>query len=262
MAGVNRLKSEIAALQRELSKMTVGSSANNTTTNNNQAPAANRRTRARRARRAANAISAPRGRGRGGRGGGPGRAVVAPRIQNTRMRDAPALADGTIRIRRREYAFDVTGTPQGQSAPDYYRALNPEQWPWLKGLSKSFDRWICHSIRLEYKPAVGTNTAGRVAFGIDWDSNKETQPNWKNYVMTLTPLIETPVWQGTAFNLPPSRLMSRRSYALRKKSTDSTPDDFDLNPGWLCWWASGKTTDVYGDLWICYDVTLFGTGPN
>lgn len=243
-----QLKNQIAALQRKLAKLEVsrnGASANSPTANNNNAgPSASRRRRARRARGAMvsnrGITSTPN--------------VVAPRVQAPNMRSA--AQQGSIRIRRNEFLVEIkTGNGGGALA------INIASFTWASKIAAAFDRATYHKVVFRYKAAVGTNVNGMISFSFDWDSNQAATVN-RNIVLAATPVNDHPVWQSSTMALPPSRLMTRKEYNMfAPKSAVGT--DYDNCPGYLLYATTatkGTATDdfVVGELWIDYDISLFG----
>lgn len=136
----------------------------------------------------------------------------------------------------------------------------PTRFSWLSGLAKSFDRYRFISCAVEYKAAVGTVESGLVTFGPDWDASAKDVTYKRNMVMALTPICEGPVWQSSRLALPPSRLQTRREYRLMASSDSRTEDQaFDVMPCTIAYSCSGSKAITYGELWVEYDVELFGT---
>lgn len=158
---------------------------------------------------------------------------------------------GGIRIKRTEFFKDV----KGKSTMDWTDLgdMVVANFPWLKNLARAFDRITWHSAVLHYKPAVGTMKDGMVVYGVDWDSNGTATVE---FIRALTPLVQGPVWQATNLALPKSRLMTRREY---RTNQSPNPDPYDSAPGIVGMLCTGKENIVYGQIWVSYDVTLFGT---
>lgn len=123
---------------------------------------------------------------------------------------------------------------------------------WLHKLSAAFDRIEWLSATLHYKPFVGTNSTGSIAFGVDWNSDVGTLSREK--ILAATPVYESPVWQGGNMALPAKMLMTRKFYFLQSSVAA------DKMPGILMWNLAGATTSSsYGELWVTYKVRLSGT---
>lgn len=122
---------------------------------------------------------------------------------------------------------------------------------WLHKLRSAFDRIEWLSAKLHWKPFVGTQTSGSVAFGVDWNSVAATVTRAK--VQACTPVYESPVWQAGNLNLPARYLMSRKVYHF-----DAT-DEADRQPGKLIWAVAGASAATVGEIWCTYKVRLSGT---
>lgn len=235
-----QLRNELAALERKMAALRV----------NDTAPAGRTaRNRRRRQRR--------RERMRGNNGG-----VVAPAQQNPasgrsqggrrrqRRRGLGVNPEGNVRVHRTELLVEVKG---GNAKGTYDLSL--DKFSWLAQLSKAFDRCVWHSADLIWKPAVGTTTDGLIAYGVDWSG--KVKANWgRKDVLSLTPIADHPVWQSTEtcpLILPSVKLMSRKEYILSSDALE------DKAPGVLVYACTGSDNKTYGELWIRYDISLFGT---
>lgn len=180
--------------------------------------------------------------------------MAQPPIRPIRGRMARDLdtVQGGIRISRCEYLMDVKGSASGDTTNVV--PLAPVSFSWLSTLAKSFDRITWHAATLHYRPAVGTTKDGIVVIGPDWDTEGSTT---KDYVMSATPIVQGPVWQGLNLVLPSARLMTRKEYMTSKPTGVNT--DFDVAPCDVMWFCSGVDAHVYGQIWVTYDVTFFGT---
>lgn len=225
------LRSQIANLQRKLSRMQVQ------TNNNSGTPQSNPRRRRPRRRRP-----------RAGAGG-----YVAPRVSNPNPRaGAPSKGispQGSMRIARRE----LLGAVDQKYAASI--EMVADSFPWLKKLSASFERIAWRKLVVLWKPAVGTTTNGRIMIGADWDAHHANTT--ATSVAALTPIMDVPVWQQGTLVLPPNRLMTRKEYMI--SDAGKTVDLIDRCPVALAIYVGGTGTDVIGHVWIDYEVDLFGT---
>lgn len=174
---------------------------------------------------------------------------------------------GEVTTTRSELLTDLavsTGTSVSGSV-----ILSPANFPWFKNIAKAFERVRWNSCVLEYRPAVGANTDGVVALGLDWGAQSATVDEasglWKlvrsvdkNDVLACVPSVDTPVWNRVpSLIVPANRLQSRAWYDLPKDvKTDSV---FDAAPGSVLYHVSGSAAKTYGELWVKYSVTLSGT---
>lgn len=238
-----KLKSQIAALQRQLAKSTLN--AGNTSVSAASAARAGSKSAKRKARR---------------RAGNSGAAVsyVAPvvRVSNPKVVRNPRgiPADGTIRVKRKEFLASIEN---GFG----YKLIHPSKFAWLKGLATLYDRYVLHSVQVFWKPAVGTNTTGMMMMGIDWDGKSDltTDEKAKLAVMSAQPCFEVPVWQMGSMSLPKNKLMSRKSYL-----TETPKEPFEIGdienycPGCIMYCCTIPKGTAAGHLWVEIDISFSG----
>lgn len=165
---------------------------------------------------------------------------------------------GSIRIKKKEFIAVYKSDSYG------YIKINPNYFPWLKNIAKSFDRFTVHDIVVYWKPLVGTNVAGGVYLGVDWDGTNVdmvSSEKAQKAVVSCQPVREAPVWQNVTMSLPRSKLMTRKEYRI-KIENDTGAVDFDCLPGYILYYVSGPSgnkSEERGNIWIEYDLTLFGT---
>lgn len=238
----SKLKSEIAGLQRKLSKLDVAANNASASASTSRGTARKRRNRGRDARVAGVNPNTP------AVGAAPAQKSAVSRASRPRGINA----DGSIRVSRREYLSEVF-----MQTDPYAVELVCSSFPWLNGLSKSFDRVKWHRASIIWRPCVAATTNGSIVIGIDWDSNQGTNKADYGWISCLTPCMESPLWQPAVMNLPTAKLQSRKEYAIR--AYDKAPDIFDRAPGVLIAMATGSTKSVAGHIWVEYDITLSGT---
>lgn len=170
---------------------------------------------------------------------------------------AGGIADGEIRISRKELLTTVT-LPRSKPDVNGYVKLEPGAFSFLKGVSKSFERYKYQKLRVYWKPAVGTVYGGMVAMGIDFDSSR-TAGVGRSQVVAYTPSMTCACWADTESKpliIPPPRLQTRNWYL-----TSAT--GFDASPGTLMWAANGESSatadKVLGEIWVEYSITFQGT---
>lgn len=159
--------------------------------------------------------------------------------------------DGEILVSRTELLCLIEHKGSVTSGKE---SLTPDSntMPWLAKLVVAFDRIEWLSASLCWKPFVGTQTSGSIAFGVDWNSAVSDSIT-RGKVQSCTPVYETPVWQSGNLTLPRKMLMSRKFYSL------GTGEPTDKQPGVLVWALAGTTASQLGEIWITYKVRLSGT---
>lgn len=235
------LKNQIANLQRKLSKVSVNGANRSAPNNNNNGGSSSSKRRQRRS------VAGFRS---GAGGPSPTLAVVAPKVQNTNPSGRGFPPSGTIRVNRRELLLELKQSTAGSVD------LMCANLPWLSKLSACFDRIRWHRAILVWRPAVGTSTGGQLLMGPDWDSNISKVS--ATQVAALTPIYESPIWQGGQLALPSSRLMTRKEYFIRQDKDKKTQVS-ECSPCGILYSVTGTADQPAGHLWLDYDVTLFGT---
>lgn len=179
------------------------------------------------------------------------------RRRNRNLNGMPrSLTQGEVTVTRRELLqiSKRTGT---------VLAIAPHNFTWLKNISKVFGmiHWV--SLSFEYRPMVGTTSAGAAAMGVDWGSNEVKSQKWQNYldaedvdrgkILALTPSYDGPVWQPCrSMPVPASLLHARMWFDIQ------AIDSFNTAPGYLVFLS---TVDNAGEIWVYYTVQLAGTQP-
>lgn len=183
-----------------------------------------------------------RGRRRGGRGPG------------------PAIGNGgQISITRcellRTVSTTVNKTESVFAVPLYPSA---DQMGFLFRLASCYCRLRWVSMKIEWRPSVGTTTNGIITYGVRFaEADLTTAPKSRLDVASLFPVNDHPVWQTAApLVLSQELLMSRKWYSLL------TTDGVDLAPGGLQVGLSHDSTAAAqsrGEFWVTYTCVLDGT---
>lgn len=192
-------------------------------------------------------VVAGRGRRRGRRnrgGGGPG-----PSIGN----------GGQITITRCELLRTVS-TTANKTESLFAIPLYPstDQMSFLFRLASCYCRLQWASMRIDWRPSVGTTTNGIITYGVRFaEADLTTAPTSRLDVASLFPVNDHPVWQtGNPLVLSKELLMSRKWYSLLTK------DGVDLAPGGLQVGLSHDSTAAAqsrGEFWVTYTCILDGT---
>lgn len=169
-------------------------------------------------------------------------------------RGCSTTMEGEIILRRRELLLTAKSKAELVGAA----LIDPNSFSYLKGLAKSFNRFVFRRFNVYWKPAVGTMTDGMVAFGVLWDPVK-TVTATRDLVTSLTPVKDMPVWQGNELAplvCSPPMLAQVKSYAIGQAASGDM-----AAPGQLLYAvsASATTEKFWGELWVEYEVVLAGT---
>lgn len=195
----------------------------------------------------------------------PAPAAPARRRRTNRRRKRQAVpsvarivpaASGEVTIGKLELCASIK-VEKNKSAANGSCQLLASTPPFLKTLSKSFERIRWNLCKVHYKPAVAMTQGGLITVGMDWNWSdaKTTRSDLSSYQPTATSVV----WKEFSMVLPPARLQSRLWY-----STGATAlDKVDAGPGIVVWavdTAADASSDlVVGELWLEYRVVLSGT---
>lgn len=162
-----------------------------------------------------------------------------------------ALQAGDIHLRKMELCGNIS-VPASSNNAHGSCSLSAQVPPFLKTISKSFERIKWLSVTITYRSAVSMTQAGLVTVGVDW--NWETPKSTRQDVSAYSPTQTCPVFKELTMVLPPSRLQSRLWYSTKETS------GVDAGPGQIIWAVDATTGPLtLGELWITYDVVLSGT---
>lgn len=181
-----------------------------------------------------------------------------------------SIVSGEVSFQRSEYLTDVTISAAGTANASFL--ITPLNFSWLKNLAQAFERMKWQYCHFEYRPSVGANTDGNVAFGFDWSNDEIATLSSGFYGLTSTTVTKTavlacvpssdgPVWsRPPPLVVPASRLQSRLWYDIPKDAdTLKKSSVFDIAPGSLLYSATGAANKVVGELWVKYHIVMSGT---
>lgn len=166
-------------------------------------------------------------------------------------------SNGEIVVTRTELVGSVIQASSGDGTGSINMFPDASAFAWLHKVRSAFDRIEWMSATLHWKPFVGTNTSGSIAYGVDWNSSVVSLTRAK--VQATTPVYESPVWQSGQLALPARYLMSRKVYLLEAENT------VDKQPGTIIWALAGTGNPpstgriTFGEIWCTYKVRLSGT---
>lgn len=176
-----------------------------------------------------------------------------PRRRRRQAQPAIRMDAGEVMISKMELlgTMTVAASKPGSSGS---ASLQSDDLPFLKALSKSFERIRWLSAKVYYRPAASMTTPGLVSYGVDW--NWATPATTRAQISSYSPNSSNAVWKESSIVLPPARLQSRLWYSTQTKDT------VDSGPGVIAWAvdsAGGTAGLTVGELWVEYRVQLSGT---
>lgn len=120
----------------------------------------------------------------------------------------------------------------------------------LRALAKIYERLQFHSVRIEYRPVVGTTQGGVILMGFDYDNEADSSPTIES-VTAKSPNMQCAIWGSLNMAIPLPRLQPQRWLSLTEVSEAAF--------GALTYYATGPADTTVGYLRIAYDVSLAGT---
>lgn len=117
----------------------------------------------------------------------------------------------------------------------------------LDSLSQVYSRFVLHSVKVEYRPQVGTSKDGLTVVAVDWNPTDTPPDDAKLRVMQ--PQIRGPVWQPGEMTLPAMQLQAKRNLLTGDQV-------FAFQIGGIV-----GTGDM-GEIIVTYDVSMMGPSGN
>jgi len=189
------------------------------------------------------------------------RKISAPAAKSTRIhKKAPEfrqLPNGSIRVRNREYIRDVNGSV---AFSNILWAVNPglfDTFPWLSTLASRFESYKFHSLAFEFEPDRGSNVAGTVMLGMDYDPS-DIAASTKQQLMSYGGSMRTVVWDKVKFvadrkamaKLGPERYVRMHYSAPADALKTSDVGSFQMG-------VMGMVdASIVGELYVSYDIEL------
>lgn len=178
----------------------------------------------------------------------------ASEMKRKRLRKPRNSGSGEIVVRRKELLSDFKTTSEGGDILKKF-PLIPGQMTWLKTLSKAFEKYQWLSMKLMWKPAVGTTVGGLVTLGMRWDETHQNPTN-RTDIVALTPNRTHAVWEdGERLPLvvPTDKLQTRRWYIIGDKDSDGGPGQVEVGV------STSEKGVLLGELWAEYTIRMSGT---
>lgn len=172
---------------------------------------------------------------------------------------AEAINQGIIKISRTEMVAAVKqGT--GDTVSGILK-LEPDEFPFLKGLGKSFEKvkWI--KIHVFWKGAGSGMTTGSLAMGVDWDASDSFTAPTREKILAYTPnkvCLTRNDCEKDPMVIPPARL---RAMGWLTPDGGANSNPATRRPGTLAYTVSSniENTKLVGEFYISYTVHMTGT---
>lgn len=193
-------------------------------------------------------LTLKKGKGKGKKGGGPPK----PGPSN-----APNFSAGSISVFRTEMIKSVKAGDQGDI--NFTFKIEPDQFPFLAGLGKCFEKVRWQKIHVWWKPAASYQNSGMLAIGMDWDAADGMSPPPRVSVLQYTPCISCHIrddCQKSPLVIPPARLRT-----IGWLAPEGGGNPITRRPGTLCISVDSnmKKDELIGEVYIQYRVQMSGT---
>lgn len=169
----------------------------------------------------------------------------------------PPQNQGMIRIRRVEMVEAVKAATDGSASGTI--KLQPSDFPFLKGLGKSFEKVKWTKIHVYWKPAGSLTTTGLLAIGVDWDADDDFKAPSRENILAYTPNISCPVREDCQRS--PLKLPAVRLRQLGWLTPDGGGNPATRRPATLVYSLSSNisSNNLVGEIYIDYAVQMTGT---
>lgn len=161
---------------------------------------------------------------------------------------APTASGRTFRISHTALFGSVAGSTSFSVQIFRVNPGLPDIFPWLSGLSGSFDMYRLIRCQVRYVPVTGTDTEG--AMYVAWDPDPEDPaPTSKSQLMSQSVSFTTPVWKPASLSIPSQGV----KYIRRGEVVNTTRNTYDNGQLQV---AVQGVTGLMGDLYVEYTVEL------
>lgn len=184
---------------------------------------------------------------------------------NQKKRGKPKLGyqtNGDARVIYNEYLGEVSGS---QNFASVQYPVNPGcsvTFPWLYKIARNYEKYRFNSLKFCFETDCSTQTAGTVILSPDYDAT-DPAPLSKVQVMTYQDTVRTQAWTPVCMECSPENLQALPQYNIGGGQVVAGSDIKLSNVAnlWLCTQGMANT-NVVGELWVYYDVTLIAPDAN
>lgn len=201
--------------------------------------------------------------------GGSQQQPKAAKQPKKRSGNASSLSSGNMMgeisfpIRRREYFFAVSVPSSGGEVSGWCDFSlrdgdsSEKGLPVLRKLAGNFQKWKLRAAKIDYVPATSAMANGQVCLGVDHDSATGA-PKTKPGVLSM-PSVSTSVFRAT------SLVIKCDGGAERFTKIENKARDVPFSIRWYAMvdpQGGANKERLLGDVWLTYDLTLYGVDTN
>lgn len=181
----------------------------------------------------------------------------ALRIRNPGPRYAKASTPSGVRIRHREFIWDITATNPFEFDEFDVNPGITATFPWLAAIASRFESYRFHSLKFIYEPAVSTSASGAVMMAIDYDAS-DAGPANKTTLMSYKDAARAAPWDHCEFVASSDDLHKLKTHYVRSGVVPNTDiKTYDVGKLYVATQGQDATwNNLVGELYVEYDVEL------
>jgi hypothetical protein len=169
-----------------------------------------------------------------------GRAIVGNSSGNTIVSHSEYIADVTPTVA----TYEVTSIPINPGISSTFR--------WLSTMAAAYEKYRFRSLVFEYRPSVGTATAGTVILSPDYDPT-DPAPQTKQRAMAAQGTVRSAVWENSRLDIPLDRMSLER---YTRFQGDSSGEDLKLYDLMNLHVATIAAASFMGEIHVTYTIEL------
>jgi hypothetical protein len=169
------------------------------------------------------------------------------------------LPEGAVRVRHREYAFDITGTATFSPRQEAINPGNTRLFPWLGFFALNYDQYYINSLSVHLNTVEAASVKGRLAAAFDYD-NTDDLVSTKAAFLQIRGASEATAWQNVHCKLDvKSAFPTSRKY-IRTVAVPGQDINFYDAAKFVYMTDLCADTTVNAEVWVEYDISFFN--PN
>lgn len=182
--------------------------------------------------------------------------VAFSKQRTTGKPDLKHLPNGDVMIDHVEFIGDVAGSVAFATTTSPVNPGLPSSFPWLSQIAPNYESYLFEQLDFEYQNSVGSNTAGVVMLGVDYDAS-DPPPISKLQFASYQDYNREAPWKPFEQKNRRPNLQKRKSYYVRIGNLSANQDIKLYDTGNLFVGTQGMSgaTNV-GELYVKYRVRL------
>jgi len=164
----------------------------------------------------------------------------------------------SVRVVHRELWEDLVGSSSFAYDSGYLQPGLAANFPWLSSIANNFETYVFEKFEVEYIPSCGTNTAGRVTIGVDYDAD-DPGALTKSELCSYEDTVSGPAWSNIKFTSTPGNLRRGDPRYTRYDISALSDGNWKLYDTGLLHVGTDGTSEAakLGEVWLSYTIVLF-----